>query len=226
MRDTVEAARLPEEVRAQLMAAPDAVFRDRDLLRALVAANDSALGENVVDLRGVAMRRLEERLDRLENTHQSVVAAAYENLAGTRLIHRAVLALLAAEDESDLTLLLNGPLAEALSIDHAILVMEGGEDPGPGSIRRAERGWVAHYLCPNGRETPRHVTLRPARGGIYGAGFEGSEACLALDLGPTRLPGLLALGVADTRHYQPGQGTDLLEFLAAVAERVVARIVR
>lgn len=226
MKDTIEAAQLPEEVRAQLLAQPDAVFRDRDVLRALVAANDTAMGDNVVDLRGVAMRRLEERLDRLENTHQSVVAAAYENLAGTRLIHRAVLALLAAEDESDLAVLLNGPLAEALGIDRTVLVLEGGQDPGSGGLRRAQHGWIAHYLSPGGCEAPRHVTLRQARGGIYGADFEGSEACLALDLGPTRLPGLLALGVADARHYQPGQGTDLLEFLAAVAERVAARIVR
>jgi uncharacterized protein YigA (DUF484 family) len=224
MKDTVQAAPLPEDVRAEILARPDAVFEDRDILRALVAANDTALGENVVDMRGVAMRRLEERLDRLENTHQSVVAAAYENLAGTRLIHRAVLALLAAEDISELNVLLNGPLAEALGVDRTVLVLEGGQDPGPGGFRRAEPGWIHHYLT-RCRDGPRHVTLRPAGGGIYGTDFEGSEACLWLDLGPTRLPAMLALAVGDPRHYQPGQGTDLLEFLAAAAERVVARIV-
>ena len=226
MKDGLEAIRLPEEVRAELLARPNAVFEDRDVLRALVAANNSTLGENVVDMRGAAMRRLEERLDRLENTHQSVVAAAYENLAGTRLIHRAVLALLAVEDEDDLLALLGGPLAEALGVDRAVLVLEGGRDPGHGGFRRAEPGWIAHYLAPGSKDTPRHVTLRPARAGIYGADFDGSEACLSLDLGPTRLPALLALGVGDARHYQHGQGTDLMEFLAAVAERVLARLVR
>lgn len=225
MQDRVEAT-LPEEVRAELLARPDAVFADRDVLRALVAANDATLGDNVVDMRGAAMRRLEERLDRLENTHQSVVAAAYENLAGTRLVHRAVLALLAAQDADDLDALLSGPLAEALGVDRAVLVLEGGRDPGAGGLRRAEPGWIAHYLAPGGRETPRRVTLRAAQGGIYGADFDGSEACLALDLGPTRLPALLCLGVGDSRHYQAGQGTDLLEFLAAVAEIAVARVLR
>jgi uncharacterized protein len=226
MKETLEAAQLPDDVRAELLARPHAVLQDRDVLRALVAANDVVLGDNVVDMRGVAMRRLEERLDRLENAHQSVVAAAYENLAGTRLVHRAVVALLAAEDDSDLRALLAGPLAEALGVDRVVLVLEGGRDPGPGSFRRAEPGWIAHYLSPAGREAPRRVTLRPASGGIYGADFQGSEACLALDLGPTRLPAMLALGVGDTRHYQPGQGTDLLEFLATAAEPIVARIVR
>lgn len=226
MKDTVEAVRLPDEVRAELLARPGAVFQDRDVLKALFAANDESLGDNIVDMRGMAMRRLEERLDRLENTHQSVVAAAYENLAGTRLVHRAVLALVAAESEDDLAVLLNGPLAEALGIDRAVLVLEGGTDPGFGGLRRAEPGWIAHYLAPGARDVPRHVTLRPANGGIYGDDFHGSEACLALDLGPTRLPALLALAVGDPRHYQPGQGTDLLEFLAAVTEVAVAKILR
>ncbi len=225
MKDAVDAKGLPEDVRAQLIARPEAVFGDPDVLRALVAANDTALGSNVVDMRGAAMRRLEERLDRLENTHQSVVAAAYENLAGTRLVHRAVLALLAAEAEDDLALLLSGPLAEALGVDRAVVVLEGGRDPGEGGLRRAEAGWIAYYLG-GGRETTRRVTLRPAEGGIYGPEFAGSEACLRLDLGPTRLPGLLALGVADPGHYHNGQATDLLEFLAAVAEQAIARITR
>jgi uncharacterized protein YigA (DUF484 family) len=177
-------------------------------------------------MRGAALRRLEERLDRLENTHQTVVAAADENLAGTRLVHRAVVALLAAESESDLEALHAGPLAEALGVDRVVLVLEGGRDPGSGGIRRAEPGWIAHCLAPSGRGVPRRVTLRPARGSIYGADFDGSEACLALDLGPTRLPALICLGVGDARHFQPGQGTDLLEFLAAVAETVVARLVQ
>jgi uncharacterized protein YigA (DUF484 family) len=226
MKDTVEAARLPEDVRAELLARPDAVFADRDVLRALVAANDVALGENVVDMRGAAMRRLEERLGRLENAHQSVVAVAYENLAGTRLVHRAVVALLAADGESDLEALLSGPLAEALCVDRVVLVLEGGRDPGAGGLRRAEPGWTFHYLSPGGRDAARRVTLREAHAGIYGADFRGSEACLSLDLGPARLPGLLCLGMGDVRHFQPGQGTDLLEFLAAVAELVVARLLR
>ena len=35
-------------------------------LTALIAANERAMGANIVDLRGIAMERLEARLDRLE----------------------------------------------------------------------------------------------------------------------------------------------------------------
>jgi uncharacterized protein YigA (DUF484 family) len=70
---------------------PELILEDRDLMRALISANDRQMGGNIVDMRGIAMERLQNRLDRLEDTHRSVIAAAYENLAGTNQIHRAVL---------------------------------------------------------------------------------------------------------------------------------------
>ncbi len=77
-----------------ILARPERLLEDRDVMNALVAANERAMGANVVDLRGIAMQRLETRLDRLEDTHRSVIAAAYENLAGTNQVHRAILQLL------------------------------------------------------------------------------------------------------------------------------------
>ena len=67
-------------------------------MRALLQADRSAKGRNVVDLRGVLVDRLEERLDRLEDTHREVLAAAYENVAGMNQVHRACLALLEPDD--------------------------------------------------------------------------------------------------------------------------------
>ena len=49
-----------DEVRDRLLAEPEHILDDRDLMNALVAANDRRIGENVVDLRGVAMARLSE----------------------------------------------------------------------------------------------------------------------------------------------------------------------
>ena len=74
-------AKIDESLRSALMERPDLLLEDADLMRALVAANERAMGANIVDLRGIAMERLEARLDRLEETHRSVIAAAYENTA-------------------------------------------------------------------------------------------------------------------------------------------------
>ena len=74
-------AELDDSLRKKIIEKPDMVLDDPNVMRALVAANERAMGTNIVDLRGIAMERLETRLDRLEDTHRSVIAAAYENLA-------------------------------------------------------------------------------------------------------------------------------------------------
>jgi uncharacterized protein YigA (DUF484 family) len=87
---------LTDDVRSRIMSDPAALLEDKDIMRALVAANEKTMGGNIVDLRGIAMERLEARLDRLEDTHRNVIAAAYENLAGTNQINRAILRMMDA----------------------------------------------------------------------------------------------------------------------------------
>ncbi|MEO0391081.1 MAG: DUF484 family protein, partial [Pseudomonadota bacterium] len=50
-----------------------------------------------------------------------------------------------------------------------------------------------------------------------------SEACLKLDFGTGRLPGLLVMGAEDPHMFSPAQGTDLLSFFAGVFERQMRR---
>ena len=50
-----------------------------------------------------------------------------------------------------------------------------------------------------------------------------SEACLKLDLGEERLPGLLLMAAEDPHIFGPQQGTDLLVFFAGVFERIMRR---
>lgn len=86
-----EQAAFADELRTRIIQEPDVILEDADVMRALIAANERSHGGNVVDLRGIAMDRLEGRLERLEDTHRSVISAAYENLAGMAQVHRAVL---------------------------------------------------------------------------------------------------------------------------------------
>jgi len=219
--------------RERIIAEPEVLLDDKELMRALVAANEKAMGHNIVDLRGIAMERLEARLDRLEDTHRSVIAAAYENLAGTNQIHRAVLRLLEASRFEVFLRDLSGDVADILRVDAMRLVLESAVQPGDPAIRRlqsilsvAEPGFGASYIT-RGRQAPlRDVTLRQVQGAsgeVYGdkADFIRSEACLRLDLGDGRLPGLLVMGSEDPHQFTPQQGTDLLAFLGGVLERVM-----
>src|SRR5690606_5296760 len=119
------------------------------------------------DLRGIAMERLEERLDRLEDTHRSVIAAAYENLAGTNAIHRAVLRLLEPLDFESFLKELGRDVKAALQVDCVKLVLETVQEASDPAVTRlgdvlvtAEPGFVATYLT-LARDVPvRSVTLR------------------------------------------------------------------
>lgn len=223
------------QVRQQILSEPDRILDDHELMRALVQATDGARGGNVVDMRAVAMGRLETRLDRLEDTHRNVIAAAYENLAGTHMIHRAILALLEPDAFADFAAALAGPVADTLRVDRLRLILETKGDRDAAQLGAlgdvlglAEMGYASLFAGVAKGGAPRQVTLRQVDGGdpdIYGdtAGAIRSEACLALDLGPERLPGLLILGAEDPRQFAPGQGTDLLAFFAGVLERSLRR---
>lgn len=228
---------IAELLRDKIISDPEVILEDRDLMRALVAANERSMGTNIVDLRGVAMQRLEARLDRLEDTHRSVIAAAYENLAGTNQIHRAVLKMLDPLDFEGFLKSLGTDVAEILRVDCMRLVLESHVAEDDPALRRvgevlcvAEPGFVQEYMRA-GRiagSQPRAVVLRqslPGSEAIYGeaAGWIRSEALMRLDLGEGRLPGLLVMGAEDPHQFKAAQGTDLLAFFAGVFERAMRR---
>ncbi|MBE9637989.1 DUF484 family protein [Salipiger mangrovisoli] len=227
--------RIDETLREQLLSRPDMILDDRDLMQALIASNERAMGSNIVDLRGIAMERLESRLDRLEDTHRSVIAAAYENLAGTNQIHRAILRMLDPVAFEPFLRDLNGEVAAILRVDIIRLVLETGHPDDTRAVSKlgevlslAEPGFVASYLTERVDAPLRQVTLRQLGTGdrrIFGprADLIRSEACLKLDFGPRRLPGLLVMGSEDPQMFTPQQGTDLLAFFGGVFERTMRR---
>ncbi|MDV4145735.1 MULTISPECIES: DUF484 family protein [Shimia] len=228
-------AKIDDSLREKIISEPDMILDDQDVMHALIAANEKSMGGNIVDLRGIAMERLEARLDRLEDTHRSVIAAAYENLAGTNQVHRAILRMLDPVEFEPFLHDLGGEVAEILRVDSVRLVLESAQSDDEPSIRRlgdvlsvAEPGFVDDYLS-GGRNMPiRQVTLRQLQGGttaIYGekSDWIRSEACLKLDFGEGRLPGLLVMGAEDPHQFTPQQGTDLLAFFGGVFERAMRR---
>ncbi|MEM7472011.1 MAG: DUF484 family protein [Pseudomonadota bacterium] len=228
-----EQAQVLDVIRQKILSEPEFVLEDQDVMRALVEANERSLGGNIVDLRGIAMDRLESRLDRLEDTHKSVIAAAYENLVGTNMIQNAVLKMLEPTDFPAFLQALAGELTEALRVSKLRLILESKE-PGAGVpgfehvLSIVGPGVVDHYITAGRNLSVRPVTLRqvsPASTDVYGdiADYIKSEALLKLDLGAGRLPGLLILGSEDPHQFRPNQGTDLLTFFGSAFERAMRR---
>ncbi|OYX23672.1 MAG: recombinase XerC [Rhodobacterales bacterium 32-66-7] len=221
------------DLRDIILARPERLLEDRHVMNALVGANERAMGSNIVDLRGIAMQRLETRLDQLEDTHRSVIAAAYENLAGTNQVHRAVLQLLEPDTFAGFITGLATDVARTLRVDFVRLILEtvqedGASDPAlhrlGETVQVAARGFVGNYLT-NGRNGPsRAVVLRATTAlaaSVYGPRVEDirSEAVMRLDLGHGRLPAALVFGSEDPHQFKALHGTDLLAFFAGAFER-------
>ena len=226
-----------DALREQILADPALVLDDQEIIRALIGAGSSA-GRNVVDLRGALVERLETRFEKLADTHRDVVAAAYENLAGTNQVHRAVLSVIAPLDFETFLEALVRDVPHILSLDAVKLCLEGdgmiaGQPLGPkGALRRVmvglPLGGRRAYCSEVGDLDLGPVILRQAtRAGalIYGgdAATIRSEAILKLDLGQGKTPAMLVLGSADAGRFHPHQATDLLGFFAQALQATLRR---
>jgi len=207
---------LDPSTRDRLLADPGAILSDRDLMRALISAHEGGAGDNVIDIRGRAMAALEGRLDRLEATHDSVIAAAYDTVSGMAIVHRAVLALMECADLTDLTACLQPDIAPMLRIETLRLIVEEGAAL-TGDVIEVPQGMIAR-IAAEGRRAPRgaDIILRAAPAltrPLHGRGVA-SEALLPIDLGTGQPPAMLLMGSTDAARFTPAQGTDLLRFLA------------
>jgi len=227
--------KIDDTLREAIISQPSVILDDKDLMQALVAASERTMGGNIVDLRGIAIDRLESRLNRLEDTHRSVIAAAYENLAGTNQVHRAILRMLDPMEFEAFLHDINGAVAEMLRVDVTKRVLETVQSDSESTVKRlgealsvAEPGFIDDYLSNGRKGQVRKVTLRQVQNSskmIYGENAEWirSEACLKLDFGDGRLPGLLVMGAEDPHMFGPQQGTNLLAFFTGVFERAMRR---
>ena len=229
--------KIDSALRDKIIARPDVILDDQDLMQALIDGNSQSLGGNIVDLRGIAMDRLETRLDRLEELHRSVIAASYESLSGINQVQRAILRMMDAVDFQQFLSDLQGDVADILRVQSIKLVLENRQTDRNSNhvfgdfndaITVAIPGFIEAYLTQGKNTLARDVTLRKIQYGaeqVYGdaAEFLRSEAALRLDFGRGKLPGLLLMGSDDLHQFTPQHGTDLLAFFGGVFERVMRR---
>ncbi len=220
-------------IRSLILADPELVLSDDMVMRALLGSTAQG-ARNIVDLRDKLVERLEGRLDKLVHTNRSVIAAAYENVAGTQQMHRAILALIDAPDLGEFLRRLTRDVPAMVGVEDARLGLEAEVDEiGPAALAEGLAGRVLlmpygsidEYMMLEGAPPPGQVMLR-------GCGEEAeiifgemtrtrSEALLRLDMAGSA--GLLAFGTRDPDRFSPDQGTDLLTFFSGVVERLMTR---
>jgi uncharacterized protein YigA (DUF484 family) len=209
------------EVAAYLRKNPDFLVDHPDLLAALTPPQQQR-GEGVLDMQYFMLQRLKADVSRLKGQQRALIATSRSNLSSQARIHAAVLAIISATSFEQLLQVVTTDLAAMLDVD---VVTIGVESPAGNHVRMPlsgiqllRPGMVDALLGPD-----RDVLLRAdVQGdpGLFGsgAGLVRSLALLRITVAEHAPMGLLCIGTRKPEKFHPGQGTELLSFLARALE--------
>ena len=115
---------MDDKLRKEILAKANEILNDETLLRALIGASDKNLGGKIVDLRSVAMQKMDGELKKLKRSNQQVIATAYENLVGMKQVHQVVLKSLEQNNFDEFIANLDTEACDVLRVDCIKLGLE------------------------------------------------------------------------------------------------------
>ena len=225
-----DSAALPTDaqVAAYLRRNTDFLLRHPELVVALSPPSRWPEAGGVVDMQVFMIDRLKEEVDRIKGAAEHLIHTSRSNMSTQNRTHDAVLVLLSAEDLGELSLAVAEDLPPMLDVDVAALCFEETSRPLPGlavpGVLRIPAGSVEKMMggpdhdCALNEEMPGDPMLFGD-----GAGLVASSALVRLSPGGICPDGVLALGSRHGRTFHAGQGTELITFLARVAETCIRR---
>ena len=205
------------EVVAYLRSHPDFLARRPELFAELLAPTRH-VGGGIVDMQRYIIERLQQQIAEAGTREQGLVTAGRSNLSSQGRVHAAVLALLEARSFEELIERVATDLARLLDVDVAVLCIEAASGAATGAsaagVQVIEPGEVDRRLGP-GHDCLLNSEVE-ADGKLFGgaATLVRSQALVRISVRCGCPAGLLALGSRAPRHFEAGQGTELLRFLA------------
>jgi uncharacterized protein YigA (DUF484 family) len=183
-------------------------------------------GDGVVDMQKFMLEQLRGEIDNLRDCTQDVIETSRTNMSVQTRTHTAVLALLSASNFNQLISVISEDFPLLLDIHVAKIGFEPANSPETeiqsDAVTRYLPGDVDQLTGPD-----QDVVLMQNvndDGSLFGeeAVLIHSAALARLRPGLRTPTGLLALGAKGSAFY-PGQGTELIGFLARVLERCIDR---
>jgi len=205
---------------------PDFLKRRPEMVDVLSPPDRSQDGA-VVDFQRMMVDRLRSEVDSLRECAQSLIDTSRDNMSHQSRTHSATITLLSAEDFEHGARIVADDLPAILGLDAAAFGFEAVSPAPLGldacGVRSFEEGAVDEMLGEN-REV-RLLTDATDDGSVFGADAPRIRSCALIRLhartadGSLLPPGILALGSHEPGTFQPGQGTELITFLARVLEK-------
>ncbi len=227
---------MDDHLREEILAKAHEILNDEILLRALIKASDKNLGSKIVDLRSVAMQKMDGELKKLKRSNQQVIATAYENLVGMKQVHQVVLKSLEQNNFDEFITNLDTEACNILRVDCIKIGLETHS-----SLENTEKydsklsklldfypvNFVDTYISQGENNSSDDVVLRPTPKGseqLYGKLSKNlkSEGCIKLKIGNKKIIGILALASKKREKFTARQGVELLKFMGSVFERRIS----
>ena len=227
---------MDDQLREEILVKAHEILNDETLLRALIEASDKNLGSKIVDLRSVAMQKMDGELKKLKRSNQHVIATAYENLVGMKQVHQVVLKSLEQNNFDEFITNLDTEACNILRVDCIKIGLETHS-----SLKNNEKydsklsklldlypvNFVDTYISQGENNNIDDVILRPTPKGseqLYGKVSKNlkSEGCIKLRIGNKKIIGILALASKEREKFTAQQGVELLKFMGSVFERRIS----
>ena len=227
---------MDDKLREEILAKAHEILNDETLLRALIEASDKNLGNKIVDLRSVAMKKMDGEVKKLKRSNQQVIATAYENLVGMKQVHQVVLKSLEQNNFDEFITNLNTEVCDILRVDCIRLGFEthssfqNTKKYDPKFLELLDLypvNFVNTYISQGENNSSNEVVLRPTPKGseqLYGKLSKNlkSEGCIKLNIGNEKIIGILALASKEREKFTAQQGVELLKFMGSVFERRIS----
>lgn len=179
-------------------------------------------GKTIADFQAYMIKRLKDDKEEVIESAKEIVETSRLNMSNQARIHQAVLMLLEATSFEDFIQTITMDIVSLLGIDIISLVVEAEGDVIPhidiSGVKAVTSGTVNLLLA------DKNILLESHMNGIDniyggGAGLVKSQLLMRLPIAQGMPPVMLAFGSRDPEMFTPGQGTELVEFLARVIER-------
>ncbi len=213
------------EVRDYLLLHSDFFDLNKDLLT-ILKPRRTKRGDGVVDFQAILLDRLQSEVASLNDSQGLLINASRNNMTTQSRIHAAVLCLFEAEDIPHLCHMVNNDWVQMLQIDTITICFEDSTKTSlaNSNIRPLASGTVNQFL---GHENA--VVLRgnvTAAEEIFGPATPliKAEALIRIEEGDHHPLGILAFGSRDDEFFTVGQGTELLQFLAATFQAQLRKL--
>ena len=213
-----------DDISQYLLDNPDFFSRNPEVLVQMQGPIAADRGDGVVDFQSAMVDRLRDEIQNLTACTQDVIETSRTNMTYLTRTHAAVLALLSAQDGDHMARIITDDLPLLLDVDAVAFGFEQDTKAEAALRLPGVRMLPFSYLDAQIGEGGDVALIRDMLddGTIFGDEHVDIRSAALARLRPsaTTAGGLIALGSNMSGAFHAGQGTDLLNFLARVSEKL------